>query len=143
MRTYRSPDHANDLRLSTLEKGSDVLAVLDKGSMVAVFSGRETMYIFRQSNHYLCYIHALDEPEGRAKSFPRDAMHQAILKNLADLGDQLFEVEYHPGMDRMEIMFTAEQGIVQYLDVTGKLPMDDMDFMSYKESAATQEGEGL
>ncbi len=135
-------DHSNDIRLSTLEQdGEKVLATLEKGSMVAIFSGHETMYIFQQGKHYLCYIHALDEPEGRAKSFPRDATHRAIIKNLASLGDQLFEVEYQPGMDRMEIMFTAEQGIVQYLDVTNQLPVEDMDFMSPYEKTANEEGE--
>ncbi len=138
----KNRDHSNDIRLSTLEQdGEKVIKTLEKGSMVAIFSGTETMYVFIQGNYYLCYIHALDAPEGRAKSFPRDVAHRAIIKNLAALGDQLFEVEYKPGMDRMEIMFTAEQGIVQYLDVTGKLPVEDMDFMSPYEQTAEEEGE--
>ncbi len=133
-------DHANDIQLATLEQdGEKLIAALEKGSMVAIVSGSEIMYVFVQDGSYLCYIHALDAPEGRCRAFPRDVEHRAVIKNLAQLSDQLFEVEYKPGMERMGVMFTAEQGIVQYLDVTGKLPIEDVDFMSAYETPASEE----
>lgn len=131
-RKTRSPEgeHENDVRLGPLEKNGDkMMARLDEGSMIAILSQNEVMYTFLD-REYHCFIHPLDAPEGRHKSFPRDEEHRAVIKNLASLADQIFEIEYHPGMDRMGVMVAAERGIIRFLDMIGQLPAEDHDFMA-------------
>ncbi|MBR6654615.1 MAG: hypothetical protein IKL27_07795 [Oscillospiraceae bacterium] len=44
--------------------------------------------------------------------------------------DQLFEIEFGPEMDFMGVMVAAEQGIINFLDSIGQLPIEDHDFMA-------------
>lgn len=123
--------HANDIQLGPLAKdGEKLIAALEKGNMVAILSKSEVMYTFLRQGAYQCYIHPLDAPEGRCRSFPRDTEHRAVIKNLANLADQLFEVEFQKGMDPMGVMVAAERGIISFLDMIGQLPVEDHDFMA-------------
>lgn len=109
--------------------GEALIAALERGSMVAVLSKAEIMYILIDQD-YLCYIHPIGAAEGRAKRLPQTAECRAVVKNLSELADQLFEVEFEPGMDIMGVMQAAENGIVAFLDSIGQLPADDVDFMT-------------
>ena len=123
-------NHENDVRLGHLEKNGDkMMARLEAGSMIAILSKNEVMYTFLDGD-YQCFIHPLDAEEGRRKTFPRDEKHRAVIKNLADLADQIFEIEYRPGMHPMGVMVAAEQGIIRFLDMIGQLPVEDHDFMA-------------
>jgi hypothetical protein len=97
--------------------------------MVAILSKAEIMYTLLKGD-YLCYIHPIGAPEGRAKRLPKTPECRAVVKHLADLADQLFEVEFQPEMDVMGVMQAAETGIVNFLDSIGQLPADDVDFMT-------------
>ncbi len=135
-------DHSNDIQLSVLEKDGDALMqALDRGHMVAILAENELMFVFSEGRRYLCYIHALDAEEGRAKAFPRDEEHRAVIRHMAQLGDLFFEAQFKPGMERMGVMFAAEQGIIRYLDVTGQLPVEDVDFMAPYEAKQESEEE--
>lgn len=109
--------------------GEKLIASLEKGNMVAILSGMEIMYTLLERD-YLCYIHPIGAEEGRAKRLPRNEQCRAVVKNLANLADQLFEVEFKKGMDIMGVMQAAENGIVAFLDSIGQLPADDVDFMT-------------
>lgn len=109
--------------------GEKLIASLEKGNMVAILSQAEIMYTLLRGD-YLCYIHPIGSEEGRAKRFPRDTQHRAVVKNLAELADQLFEVEFDKHMDTMAVMVTAESAIVEFLDSIGQLPAEDFDFMT-------------
>ncbi len=109
--------------------GDKLLASLKKGNMVAILSGAEIMYTLLNKD-YLCYIHPIGAEEGRAKRLPDNAECRAVVKNLAGLADQLFEVEYKKGMDALGVMQAAEMGIIEFLDSIGQLPADDVDFMT-------------
>jgi len=129
--------HENDVRIGALEKdGEQLLAILDKGGMVAVLSGMEVMYTFIFRNQYQCFIHKFDAEEGRFKSWDINERNRAMLKNLPSAADQLFEIEFKPDMDYMGVMVAAETGIIRFLDYIGALPAEDSDFMSW------QDGEG-
>lgn len=118
------------ISIGPLEKnGEKLIAALEKGNMVAILSGMEIMYTLLRGD-YLCYIHPIGSEEGRAKRFPRDTQHRAVVKNLAELADQLFEVEYEKHMDVMSVMATAETAILNFLDSIGQLPVEDFDFMT-------------
>ena len=109
--------------------GEKLIASLEKGNMVAILSGGEIMYTVLRVD-YLCYIHPIGAEEGRAKRLPRTTENRAIVKNLAELADQLFEVEFDRSMNIMGVMQAAENGIVAFLDSIGQLPADDVDFMT-------------
>ena len=127
----REPGRENDVGLGPLAKdGEKLMASLEAGNMVGILSNGEVMYTFIHRGMYRCFIHPLGAEEGRQKAFPLDEEHRAVIKNLANLADQLFEIRYHEGMHPMGVMFAAEQGIVEFLDMIGELPQADHDFMA-------------
>lgn len=118
------------ISIGPLEKdGEKLIAALEKGHMVAILSQAEIMYTLLRGD-YLCYIHPIGSEEGRAKRLPRTQECRAVVKNLADLADQLFDVEFDKNMDTMGVMVAAENAIVAFLDSIGQLPADDFDFMT-------------
>ena len=114
------------------EKGKLISSVRD-GNMVAVLSGMELMFIFCQYDQYHCFIHKFDAEDGRRKSFPVNERNTAMLDNLHSAADAMFEIKFKPYMDKLGVMVTAERGIIGYLDMTGNLPAEDMDFMDWLE----------
>lgn len=136
-------DHSNDIRLRLLAKDGDALLLaLRSAKMVGVLSKSEIMYVFIFQDEYQCFIHPLDAEEGRRKSWKVDERNTAMLKNLASLADQLFEITPKQGMDPMGVMVSAERGIISYLDATGQLPAEDFDFMEWKDQPDTAQDEG-
>ena len=126
------------VELAPLDKdGAKLLECVDGGGMGAVLSGDELMYVFLYRGQYQCFIHKLDAPEGRHKSFAPDERNRAVLKNLDSAADALFQIHFGKEMDPMGVMEAAERGICQYLDSIGKLPAEDVDFMAAYE----QEGD--
>lgn len=118
------------ISIGPLEKdGEKLIAALERGHMVAVLSQAEIMYTLLRGD-FLCYIHPIGAEEGRAKRMPKTDECRAVMKNLANLADQLFEIEFQRGMDTMGVMQAAENAIVAFLDSIGELPADDIDFMT-------------
>lgn len=125
-----SKETRNQIQIAPLKKdGDELLRALEDGRMVAVLSKGEILYAFLEQQ-YLCYIHPIGSEEGRCKRFPRTEQSRAVIKNLAHLADQLFEVAYESHMHHLGVMASAEQGIVEFLDAIGQMPADDFDFMS-------------
>lgn len=123
-------DGKGSIQISPLQKdGEALIGALEKGHMVAVLSKGEILYAFLEQQ-YLCYIHPLGSEEGRCKRFPKTEQSRAVIKNLAELADQLFEVEYESYMHHLGVMASAEQGIVEFLDSIGQMPASDFDFMT-------------
>ena len=120
------------------EKGK-LISSVDAGNMVAVLSGMELMYVFREGKHYHCFIHKFDAEDGRRKSFPVTERNTAMLDNLHSAADAMFEIKFQRDMDRLGVMVTAETGIIRYLDMTGNLPAEDMDFMDWMDPKPGQE----
>ncbi|MCD8144488.1 MAG: hypothetical protein LUD79_03980 [Oscillospiraceae bacterium] len=133
-------DHANDIRLRLLKKDKDKLMLaLNSAKMVGILSKMEIMYVFLFRDQYQCFIHPLDAEEGRHKAWPVNEATTAMIKNLTELADQLFEITPKANMDPMGVMVAAERGIIAYLDTTGQLPAEDMDFMSWQDGSAAEE----
>ena len=132
-------NHANDIQLSPMEKdGVKFLEILNKGEMGAVVSGMEIMYVFLFNKAYQCFIHKMDAEEGRRKTWPINERNTAMMKNLPAAADHMFEIVPKPDMHPIGVMVAAEKGIISYLDITGQLPAEDMDFMSWQEPAENQ-----
>ncbi len=136
-KTARDPrereNHSNDVRLRLMEKDGDrLIRALGNAKMVGVLSGMEVMYVFVFRDAYQCFIHKLDAEEGRRRSFPLDERNTAMIKNLASAADALFEITPKPDMDPLGVMVAAERGIISYLDQTGQLPAEDIDFMDWQ-----------
>ena len=125
-------DHSNDVRLRLMEKDGDkLIRALSNAKMVGVLSGMEVMYVFVFRDQYQCFIHKFDAEEGRRKAFPVNERNTAMMKNLTSAADQLFEITPRADMDPLGVMVAAEKGIISYLDHTGQLPADDVDFMDF------------
>ena len=126
-------NHDNDVRLRLMEKDGDrLIRALSNGKMVGVLSKDEVMYVFAFRDRYLCFIHKFDAEEGRKKAWPINERNTAMMKNLTAMADQLFEITPKPDMHPMGVMVAAERGIISYLDMTGQLPADDVDFMDWQ-----------
>ena len=126
-------DHSNDVRLRLMEKDGDkLIRALSNAKMVGVLSGMEVMYVFVFRDQYQCFIHRFDAEEGRRKSFPVNERNTAMMKNLTAAADQLFEITPKADMDPVGVMVAAERGIISYLDMTGQLPAEDVDFMDWQ-----------
>ena len=139
-RTERA-NHANDIQISPMDKNGDqFLEILRKGEMGAVVSGMEIMYVFVFRDAYQCFIHKMDAEEGRKKSWPVNERNTAMMKNLPAAADFMFEIIPKPEMHPMGVMVTAEKAIISFLDVTGQLPAEDMDFMSWQDAPAEETG---
>ena len=120
----------NQIEIAPLQKdGEKLMEALGNGHMVAILSKGEILYAFADKE-YLCYIHPIGSEEGRCKRFERTEQNRAVIKNLANLADQLFDVTYEKHMHHLGVMASAEQGIVEFLDAIGQMPADDFDFMS-------------
>ena len=124
----------DEISIAPLGKDGDkLLSSLKAGNMVAILSGAEILYAVLQGD-FLCYIHPIGAEEGRAKRLPNNTECRAVVKNLANLADQLFEIEYDKKLDIMGVMQAAENGILAFLDSIGALPVDDVDFMTGETS---------
>ncbi len=129
-------NHANDVALRPMEMDGDkLIRALNNAKMVGVLSGNEIMYVFVFRGEYQCFIHKFDAEDGRRKSFPVNERNTAMMKNLTSAADKLFEITPKPEMHPMGVMVAAERGIISYLDATGQLPAEDVDFMSWQEPA--------
>ena len=136
-------DHSRDVRLRLLAKDGDKLMVaLNSAKMIGVLSKSEIMYVFIFRGEYQCFIHPPDAEEGRHKSWKIDERNTAMLKNLPAMADQIFEITPKSDMDPMGVMVAAEKGIIAYLDATGQLPAEDVDFMDWQGDAQTDENKG-
>lgn len=90
--------------------GEKLMACLEAGHMVSILSKNEVLYALSTRGCDRCFIHPLGAEEGRQKAFPMDEEHRAVIKNLANLADQLFEIQFGPDMHPMGVMVAAEQG---------------------------------
>ena len=133
-------DHSNDVRLRLMEKDGDkLIRALSNAKMVGVLSGMEVMYVFVFRDQYQCFIHKFDAEEGRRKSFPVNERNTAMMKNLTAAADQIFEITPKADMDPVGVMVAAERGIISYLDMTGQLPAEDVDFMDWQKPEGSNE----
>jgi hypothetical protein len=131
------------VQLSPLERDGDkLLETINGGSMAAVLSGAEIMYIMKTGRGYECFIHPIGDEDGRHKTISADEPGRAIIKNLANLGDQLFKIEYKPNMHYMGVMVAAENGILAYLNMMHEMPGEDVDFMDWQGEGRESEGAG-
>ncbi len=126
-------DHSNDVQIGALEKDGEAMmkALNEKNKMVAIVSGLEIMFVFIFRNRYQCFIHKFGAEEGRHKEWEINERNTAMLKNLDSTADQIFEVVSKPDMDYMGVMVSAEQGILNFMDYIGALPVEDTDFMDW------------
>ena len=131
MNEKRPADRKDQVEIGPLGKdGEKLIASIRAGNMVGILSGSEVMYTFLYRGKYQCFIHPLAAEEGRHKDWAVNEKNTAMIKNLANLADQLFEIKFGAQMDFMGVMVAAEKGIIEFLDSVGQLPADDVDFMS-------------
>lgn len=121
--------------------GDKLLTALNSAKMVAVLSKNEIMYTFVFRDQYQCFIHPLEAEEGRHKAWEVNERNTAMLKNLTSVADLLFEITPKGDMDPIGVMVAAEKGIIAFLDKTGQLPADDVNFMEWRGQPKTNTDE--
>ena len=126
----------------TEKDGEKMMKSVEAGNMAAIVSGMEVMYTFIYRRQFQCFIHPFDSEEGRRKSFDVNSRNRAMLKNLDSAADHIFEIKFKKDMDLMGVMVAAEKAIISFLDVTGQLPAEDSDFMSWQENSEENGQEG-
>ncbi len=85
--------------------------------------------LFWRSNIYVTSIR-LDQRKDAASAFQRPSRAGRLSKILQQVADELFEVKYESYMHHLGVMATAEQGIVEFLNAIGQMPVDDFDFVT-------------
>jgi hypothetical protein len=129
----RQHDKKKDVELGPLgKKKGKIIKSVNAGNMVAVLSGMEIMYVIKLNGAYQCFIHPFDSEEGRHKAWDINERNTAMLDNLYSAADSLFEIRFSKEMNLMGVMVAAERGIIAFLDMTGNLPAQDMDFMDWQ-----------
>ena len=142
MERTKKRSNEDKIRMSLLDKEkANIIDSVEGGNMIAILSGLEIMYVVLYRNEYRCFIHKFDAEEGRQKAFDRSARNRAMINNLNSAADQVFEVGFNKDMDFMGVMVTAEKAIISYLDMTGQLPAEDVDFMSWQGTNGQEDGE--
>ena len=97
----RPRDRKSDVEIGPLGKdGEKLIASIRAGNMVGILSGAEVMYTFLYRGKYQCFIHPLAAEEGRHKDWAVNEKNTAMIKNLANLADQLFEIKFGAQMRR-------------------------------------------
>ncbi|WP_094603121.1 hypothetical protein SPSIL_052050 [Sporomusa silvacetica DSM 10669] len=112
----------NIVNLNILPKeGDKIMKVLADGNMVVARSKNDFLYILKFDDEYHLFSHSPGSPRGSQKRFPKDEKYTAIIRNLANLADYLFMVEFNKDLNIYGVMCSAEEGILNMF------PGDDRD----------------
>ena len=102
-----------NINLDLLPKdGERVLEELAAGNMVVARSKNDFLYIIDFDMQFHMFRHTPGAPGGGQKRFPKDEQHIATVRNLADISDAVYLVEYEKNLDLFSVMYTAEEGIL-------------------------------
>ena len=116
--------------LEILQKDGDKLVeALKLGRMAAARSGNDFLYITDSDGKYRLYIHTPGAPGGGRREFPKDEKHTAIIRNIAQVSDSLFSVEYNKEFDVRGVMASAEEGILSMFPGNCRDADEDIEFI--------------
>ncbi|MDR3332629.1 MAG: hypothetical protein LBT08_08365 [Synergistaceae bacterium] len=103
-------------------EGDRILDELGRGNMVIARAKNDFLYLLESQDEFQLFSHTPGMPEGGRKQFPKDEKHTAIIRNLTNLVDALFLVEYRAEYHNIfGVMASAEDGIL------AMFPGDDRD----------------
>ena len=103
-----------NINLDILPKdGERALKELAAGNMVVARSKNEFLYVVVFDNQFHMFMHTPGAPGGGQRQFPRDEKYTATVRNLAEIADAVYLVEFDKNLDLYSVMSTAEEGILE------------------------------
>ena len=131
-----------NINLDLLPKdGERVLKELETGNMVAMRSKNEFMYVLDFDGQFHMFSHTPGAPGGGQRQFPKDEKYTATVRNLAEISDSVFLVEFDKGLNLYGVMYTAEEAILEMFPGDDRDADGMIDFMQDKDEAE-DEGRG-
>jgi hypothetical protein len=101
------------INLAVLPKDGDkITKELAEGKMVVSRSKNDFLYILDYGDEYHLFAHSPTSPCGGQKRLLKDEKHTAIIRNVANLADSLFMVEFNKAFNIYGVMYSAEKGIL-------------------------------
>ena len=103
-----------NINLDMLPKeGERALKELAAGNMVVARSKNDFLYIVVIDDQFHMFSHTAGAPGGGQRQFPRDEKYTATVRNLAEIADAVFLVEFEKNLNLYGVMYTAEEGILE------------------------------
>ncbi len=118
-----------EIHISVLGKDPEAaLKELSPCTMVAGRSHDDFLYIFNAADEYMVFSHTLGFSEGGRKSFGKDDKGTAIVKNLLDVAESVFAVEFGRDFNIYGVMCSAEEAIINMFPSADVDLNEDIDF---------------
>ena len=125
-----------NINLDLLPKdGERVLKELETGNMVAMRSKNEFMYILDFDGQFHMFSHTPGAPGGGQRQFPKDEKYTATVRNLAEISDAVYLVEFDKNLNLYGVMYTAEEAILEMFPGDDRDADGMIDFMQDKDEA--------
>ena len=125
-----------NINLDLLPKdGERVLRELETGNMVAMRSKNEFMYILDFDGQFHMFSHTPGAPGGGQRQFPKDEKYTATVRNLAEISDAVYLVEFDKDLNLYGVMYTAEEAILEMFPGDDRDADGMIDFMQDKDEA--------
>ena len=103
-----------NINLDMLPKdGERILKELAAGNMIVARSKNEFLYIIVFDEQFHMFMHTPGAPGGGQRQFPRDEKYMATVRNLAEISDAVFLVEFDKNLNLYGVMSAAEEGILE------------------------------
>lgn len=119
-----------NISLSLMPTDSDTLMdTLAVGDMVAARSKSDFLYILESDDEFCLFSHSLHSHGGGRKNFKKDERSQAMVRNLANLAETLYQVEYGDDFDLISVMASAEQAIISMFPGDGQGEDEQIEFI--------------
>ena len=103
-----------NINLDMLPKdGERMLKELAEGNMVVTRSNNEFLYVIVFDDQFHMFTHTPGAPGGGQRQFPRNEKYTATVRNLAEISDAVYLVEFDKNLNLYGVMATAEEGILE------------------------------
>ena len=120
----------DNISLDVLPKEADeLMKALDNKNMAVARSKSDFLYILESDGEFLLFSHTAGTPGGGRKKFPKDEKYTAMIRNLANLADALFQVEFDKSLDLFGVMASAEEGILTMFPGEDREGNGDIEFI--------------
>ncbi len=110
-------------------KGDNIIEQLNCGNMVVARSKNEFLYIVDINDKFHLFYHTPGAASGGKKQFEKNEKHIAVIRNIANLSDSLFEVAFDIDSDLYGVMASAEEAILTAFPGDNRDADEDIEFV--------------
>ena len=120
----------NNIALDILPKEADrVIEELSRHNMVIVRSKNEFLYILDVDGKFHLFYHTPGAASGGRKQFVKNEKYTAVIRNLAQVADAVFVVEYKKDLNLYNVMASAEEAILSAFPGSDRDQDEDIEFV--------------